>query len=351
MTLTHPVIGITLGEPAGIGPDILLQLIQDFQTKHPLVAISDVALIQSRAKLLGFNPVIEVVTAADLKKLTANPINHIYVLEVNGLNMPVIPGTPKIEHAQWVLQTIKTATELCAKQALDAMVTGPVQKSIINDAGILFSGHTEFIADTLNAFYQRSQAQALIPLMMLTSGDTLAHPLRVALATTHHALQKVPPLINEALLIEKMTSLHQGLQQFYGIEKPKILVAGLNPHAGEQGHLGMEELEVIIPALNKVQAQGIDVIGPLPADTLFTPRHLKAADAVLAMYHDQGLPVLKYASFGSGINVTLGLKIIRTSVDHGTALDLAGTQQADHSSLKAAITEAAFILSRKKHEI
>ena len=344
---TYQPIGITLGEPAGIGPDILLKLIHEHQFHRPLVAITDVNLIQNRAALLGFNPIIDVITEDDLKTLKPGPIHHIYVLQQNGLDEEVIPGFPKTDHAQWVLNTIKKATELCASGHLGAMVTGPVQKSIINDAGILFSGHTEYIADTLNSLYQNTDDNLLVPLMMLTSGEKLDHPLRVALVTTHHPVEKVPALITEALVIEKVTSLHKGMKTFYGIENPKILVAGLNPHAGEQGHLGMEEIDTIIPALKQVQDQGINAIGPLPADTLFTPRHLEDADAVLAMYHDQGLPVLKYASFGSGINVTLGLKIVRTSVDHGTALDLAGSLKADHSSLKAAITEAEFILSHK----
>jgi 4-hydroxythreonine-4-phosphate dehydrogenase len=207
------------------------------------------------------------------------------------------------------------------------MITGPVHKGVINDAGIAFSGHTEFLAEN-------TQTPKVV-MMLATKG------LRVALATTHLPLTEVPSAITEALLVQVITILHSDLKKKFGIEQPKILVAGLNPHAGESGHMGTEEVEIIQPCLDKLRHQGLDLIGPLPADTLFTPKYLESCDAVLAMYHDQGLPVLKYKGFGAAVNITLGLPIIRTSVDHGTALDLAGTGMAETGSLKTAIRYAA----------
>lgn len=340
---TAPV-GITLGEPNGIGPDIMLMLAAIHSFRQPLVVITDPELLRQRAERLGLAVMIQEVSETELLTLPPSPLATLCVLPIA---LPSIathhtPGILQPANASWVLQTIEKATLLCAAGKLAAMVTGPVQKSVINDAGIAFSGHTEYIAQTLS----NALAQPVEPLMMLTSGAMLPHPLRVALATTHHALKDVPQLIHFDLIFEKIKSLHTFMQSFYGLTNPRLLVAGLNPHAGEQGHLGMEELDIIKPAIAKAQANTINVVGPLPADTLFTPQRLEHADAVLAMYHDQGLPVLKYASFGGGINVTLGLPIIRTSVDHGTALDLAGTLKANTSSLKAALDEAFFILSR-----
>lgn len=342
-------IGITAGEPAGIGPDILVMLAAHSKFEQPLVAISSVLLLQQRAELLGIQLQLQYVSENDLATLKPSKPGYLYVLD---MPLPAEPchsvklGVPSKKTASWVLDTIKTATLLCAQKHLFALVTGPVQKSIINEAGIPFSGHTEYIADTLSAFFQKP----ISPLMMLTSGNVLPHPLRVALATTHHPVADLPKLITQELILKKIRSLHLSMQTAYGLARPHILVAGFNPHAGEQGHLGMEDLEEIAPAIAQAKAEGIDAQGPYPADTLFTPRMLRDTDAVLAMYHDQGLPVLKYASFGGAINVTLGLPIVRTSVDHGTALDLAGTIKADPSSLKAAVDEAQAILSKRMPE-
>lgn len=337
------IIGITLGEPAGIGPDILIMLAAVHQFKQPIIAISSIELLRQRVQLLGIQLNCLEIFEADLPKLKPQAPGTLYVFNIPlpepGIDCVTL-GAPSIKTAAWVLNTIQTATLMCAKHQIAAMVTGPVQKSIINAAKISFSGHTEYIAQTLSLFYNTR----IEPLMMLTSGNMLKQPLRVALATTHHPVADLPKLITQAKVFEKLQALHSSLQTFYGIEQPKILVAGFNPHAGEEGHLGMEDIEEIKPAIAQAQAQGIHAQGPLPADTLFTPHRLRDVDAVLAMYHDQGLPVLKYASFGGAINVTLGIPIIRTSVDHGTALDLAGSLKADPSSLKAAVEEAQVII-------
>jgi 4-hydroxythreonine-4-phosphate dehydrogenase len=236
-------------------------------------------------------------------------------------------------NAAYVLETLTRAVELCEGQNVAALVTGPVHKGVINDAGIEFTGHTEFLA-------QRTGAAT--PVMMLAAGR-----LRVALATTHVPLRDVAAVITEERLKAVVRVLARDLSLRFGLRRPRILVCGLNPHSGEQGHLGREEIDVIEPAMSELRAEGIDLTGPLPADTLFTPRYLRRADAVLAMYHDQGLPVLKYAGFGEAVNITLGLPIIRTSVDHGTALDLAGTGRADAGSLRAAIGMAARLALRQ----
>lgn len=236
---------------------------------------------------------------------------------------PVQAGTLNVENSQYVLNTLKVAMDGCLANNFDAMVTAPVQKSIINDAGIAFTGHTEFLADYTNT-------ERVV--MMLVGGG-----MRVALATIHLPLTQVSAAITAESLTRTIQILHHDLQQRFGIASPKIFVAGLNPHAGEGGYLGNEEINTITPVLNTLLAQGVQLIGPLPADTMYSPNNLKEADAFLAMYHDQGLAVLKYASFGEGVNVTLGLPIIRTSVDHGTALDIAGSGKADVGSLLAAI--------------
>lgn len=236
---------------------------------------------------------------------------------------PVEAGILNVENSQYVLNTLRVAMDGCLANSFDAMVTAPVQKSIINDAGIAFTGHTEFLADYTNT-------KRVV--MMLVGGG-----MRVALATIHLPLTQVSAAITADSLTRTIQILHHDLQQRFGITSPKIYVAGLNPHAGEGGYLGNEEINTIIPVLNTLRAQGMQLIGPLPADTMYSPNNLKEADAFLAMYHDQGLAVLKYASFGEGVNVTLGLPIIRTSVDHGTALDIAGSGKADVGSLLAAI--------------
>ncbi len=300
-----PRIAITTGEPAGIGPDLCVAL--SAMPNAELVLIGDEPLLQERARHLGLDPLD---TSAGIS------IQHI------GLAAPATAGTLDSSNAAYVLDTIRTAALGCQSGDFDAMVTAPVHKGIINDAGIAFSGHTEFIAELFDAK----------PVMVLAA-DTL----RVALATTHLPLSAVPAAINHDSIVDTLTTLHEELISRFGIAAPRILVCGLNPHAGESGHLGREEIDTIIPAIETAQRRGLNITGPLPADTLFTPHHLKDADAVLAMFHDQGLPVLKYAGFGNAVNITFGLPIIRTSVDHGTALDLAGSGRANGGSLQAAL--------------
>jgi 4-hydroxythreonine-4-phosphate dehydrogenase len=315
-------LAITPGEPAGIGPDIVLALAQrDWPAE--LVAVCDPELLQARAAALGLAINL---TEADF---SASPQPHragsLKVLPVK-LASPVTAGKLNTDNANYVLNTLKTATDACLAGQCQALVTAPVQKSVINDAGIAFSGHTEFLA-------ARCGAEKVV--MMLATRE-----LRVALATTHLPLRQVPDAITRDSLSQVLRITHQSLQQQFGIAQPRILVLGLNPHAGEGGHLGREELDVIIPTLDALRAAGLNLSAPLPADTAFTPKHLSQADAVLAMYHDQGLPVLKYQGFGRAVNITLGLPIIRTSVDHGTALDLAGTGGADTGSLEEALNQA-----------
>jgi 4-hydroxythreonine-4-phosphate dehydrogenase len=242
------------------------------------------------------------------------------------LAVPAIAGTLNPLNAPYVIETLRQAARGCLDNTYQAMVTGPVQKSVINDAGIPFIGHTEFLADETGT--------GLVVMMLATQ------ELRVALATTHLALKDVPAAITAELLLQTLGILHRDLQDKFGIAAPRIAVLGLNPHAGEGGHMGREEIETIIPVLEQLRATGMDLLGPLPADTAFNPKVLENCDAVFAMYHDQGLPVLKYSGFGRAINITLGLPIIRTSVDHGTALELAGTGAADWHSLEQALTIA-----------
>ncbi|WMP19373.1 4-hydroxythreonine-4-phosphate dehydrogenase PdxA [Thiothrix lacustris] len=325
-------IAITAGEPAGIGPDIILTLLQQQQWPVDLVIIADPAVLRDRARQLGIALRLRPYTPDEDQR----PCNagECFILPV-ACAEPVETGVLNPANAEYVLQTLRRATTGCLNGEFAAMVTAPLHKGIINDAGISFTGHTEFLAELTNAS---------LPVMMLTAGT-----LRVALATTHVPLGMVSFLITQALLEEVLVILHRDLQEKFGITDPHILICGLNPHAGEGGHLGMEEIDVIIPTIQHLQQQGMRLTGPLPADTLFTPRHLQGADAVLAMYHDQGLPVLKYAGFGKAINITLGLPIIRTSVDHGTALDLAGTGKAETGSLREAI-ELAVQLGKNKQK-
>jgi 4-hydroxythreonine-4-phosphate dehydrogenase len=313
---------ITPGEPAGIGPDLLLQLAQQPQAAE-LVAVGDIALLTARARQLNLPMALEPITLDSPR--APHHAGHLRVLPV-ALKATVKCGQLDVRNAPYVLETLTLAAHACLEGKADALVTGPVQKSIIADAGIAFSGHTEFLAELCHA---------PMPVMMLTAGR-----LRVALATTHLALKDVAAAITHERLDAVLRVLHHDLQTKFGIAQPRILCCGLNPHAGEGGHLGREEIETIVPTLDALRKDGIRVIGPLPADTLFTPKILEGADAVLAMYHDQGLPVLKYAGFGSAVNITLGLPILRTSVDHGTALELAGTGQADAGSFRAAIQSA-----------
>lgn len=315
-------IALTPGEPAGIGPDLCAMLAQQ---PHPaeLVVIADPALLQQRAAALGL----------PLRLLPCDPAaapvpqqpGELRVLPVP-LARAATPGRLDTANGPYVLETLRQAGQGCLDGAFAAIVTAPVHKGVINDAGVHFTGHTEFFAELTNA---------PLPVMMLT-----ADRLRVALATTHLPLKDVAAAITPERLSQVLRILEHDLRSKYALPRPRILVCGLNPHAGEGGHLGREEIEVIEPVLNGLRAQGLDLVGPLPADTLFTPRLLADADAVLAMYHDQGLPVLKHVGFGHAVNVTLGLPIVRTSVDHGTALDLAGSGRAEAGSLEAALNEA-----------
>lgn len=315
-------LAITPGEPSGIGPDLLVQLVQKPQ-KFELVAYADPELLEQRAAQLGLPLFLRTVTSDSPSQLNAGEL----AVHPIAVKAPVTPGALNPDNASYVLETLCKALADCQTNDCQAMVTGPVHKGVINDAGIPFSGHTEFLAE-------KTQTPKVV-MMLATEG------LRVALATTHIPLCEVPQAITTELLEQVIIILHRDLKQKFGITAPHILVSGLNPHAGENGHMGTEEIQIIEPCLEKLRAQGFNLQGPLPADTLFTPKYLDNCDAVLAMYHDQGLPVLKYKGFGAAVNITLGLPIIRTSVDHGTALDLAGTGKADTGSLKTAIRYAA----------
>jgi len=319
---TRKKIVITSGEPAGIGPDICLNL-PDIENTE-LYIITDRVLINERISQLSENIKINVHQDTDkLSEFYQKDKLNIIPLDLQSTSRP---GILNPENSRYVLQMLDLASDLCRQKKVNAMVTGPVQKSIINDAGFNFTGHTEYLADK----------SAATPVMMLATQS-----LRVALATTHLPLKDVSQAITKESLTETLTILHAFLKQQVGIKKPKILVCGLNPHAGENGNLGNEEIDTIIPVIEKLKKMNMDLLGPLPADTLFTSKYLDKADAVLAMYHDQGLPVLKFSGFGKAVNVTLGLPFVRTSVDHGTALDLAASGQASNSSLIEAISMAA----------
>lgn len=321
-----PRIALTAGEPAGIGPDLCVQLAQE-QRNFELVAIADPALLEDRAARLGLNLTIAEFNAEQTAK--QQPRGALSVMPIK-MATPSACGRLDPLNSAYVLDAIHHAAQSCLNGTFDAMVTAPVHKGIINDAGIAFSGHTEFIAEITGG----------MPVMMLATPG-----LRVALATTHLPLAKVSSAITQDGLIEVIRVLDHDLRQRFGISQPNIMVCGLNPHAGEGGHLGREEIDIIEPALEHLRCDGIRLYGPLPADTLFTPKYLDHADAVLAMYHDQGLPVLKHKGFGQAVNVTLGLPIVRTSVDHGTALELAGTGKANPGSLKFAVQTALQMIS------
>lgn len=335
MNNTLPTIAITAGEPAGIGPDLCIMLAH-MPLKARIVIVADQDILKARALQLGIDVNIVPFDASQLASHRGD--GKLTVLHC-AAKCPAVAGRLDANNSQYVLETLRTAAIGCLSSdhktsLFDAMVTAPVHKGIINDAGIAFSGHTEFLAELTNT----DQV-----VMMLVGGG-----MRVALATTHLPLKDVPQAITRESLETTLRILHHDLVRKFGIEKPRILVAGLNPHAGEDGYLGREEIEVINPVLEKLRTEGMNLAGALPADTLFAKHHLSKADAALAMYHDQGLPVLKHASFGEGVNVTLGLPIIRTSVDHGTALDLAGTGNIEIGSLLAAI-ELAISLAHHRH--
>ncbi|KAA1192033.1 4-hydroxythreonine-4-phosphate dehydrogenase PdxA [Pseudohalioglobus sediminis] len=317
-----PRLALTPGEPAGIGPDITLA-IAALDWDAEIVAIGDPALLRQRAQQLGLR--IELTDFDPSAPPARHTAGSLPVAPV-ALAAPCVAGKLETANAGYVIATLEQAITGCLEGTFAALVTAPVQKSVINDAGIPFSGHTELLAE-------RTGTPRVV--MMLASDS-----LRVALATTHLPLRDVPDAITPALLEETLTIVDRDLRRQFGLEQPRIAVLGLNPHAGEGGHLGREELEVIIPTLDTLRERGLDLAGPLPADTAFNPKVLDDCDVVFAMYHDQGLPTLKYAGFGKAVNVTLGLPIVRTSVDHGTALDLAGSGKADASSLQAALRMA-----------
>lgn len=323
-----PVIAVTSGEPAGIGPEICLRLLDARLGKlgARLVVLADRSLLDARAHRLG--------AAVRLRAWQAEAPASAEYLDV--LHVPLRaasnPGQLAAANSPYVLELLDRALAGCQSGEFAALVTAPVHKGVINDAGIPFTGHTEYLAE------KTGTARVV---MMLAGGG-----LRVALATTHLPLRAVPAALTQDSLEQTLRILHFEMKQKYGIDRPRILVAGLNPHAGEGGYLGSEEIEVITPVLERLRAEGMSLIGPLPADTMFTPPLLAQGDCVLAMYHDQGLTALKYASFGEGINVTLGLPIIRTSVDHGTALELAGSGRADAGSLFEAVEQAVEMVRR-----
>ncbi|MDE2092131.1 MAG: 4-hydroxythreonine-4-phosphate dehydrogenase PdxA [Gammaproteobacteria bacterium] len=321
-------IALTTGEPAGIGPDICVQLAQ---TPHAMeiVAIGDADLLRARARSLAL-------------PLTLIPYDQTgrHPLQVGQLRMlslklptPVIAGKLNPANSRYVMDILDRAVDGCLSGEFDAMVTAPVHKGVINDAGILFTGHTEYLA---------VRCKSPPPVMLLVAAG-----MRVALATTHLPLSKVSGALNQERLTHTLQILHADLQRRFGIPQPHILVLGLNPHAGEGGHLGREEIDVIAPVLDSLRAQNMRLTGPVAADTAFSKQRLVGVDAVLAMYHDQGLPVLKRIGFGQAVNITLGLPIIRTSVDHGTALELAGSGRTQHTSLAAAISMAVELSQRK----
>ena len=328
ISLRAPLV-VTAGEPAGIGPDLCVQLAAA-PPDIPLVVIADKYLLQQRAAQLYIPLQVRDYFASRENVIQPNTLMVIHVPLVAACHEGVLNAA----NSEYVLATLRRAAQGCLSGEFAGMVTAPVHKGIINDAGFNFSGHTEFLAELTGT------TQVV---MMLVGGG-----MRVALATTHLPLKDVPAAITPVLLEDVLHIIRHDLQHRFGITQPRILVAGLNPHAGEGGYLGREEIDVMIPVLDKLRAEGMNVSAPLPADTLFTPQKLAQCDCVLAMYHDQGLPVLKHASFGQGVNITLGMPIIRTSVDHGTALDLAGTGNADGGSLLEAIKLAAQ-MSKDEH--
>ena len=324
--MSHPILAITSGEPAGVGPDLCAALPRrDWPAR--LVVLGDRALIAARVHAV--EPSVEVI---DYQPGGSARPGAIEVLHVP-LAVPAVPGKLDAANGRYVLDILDRAIAGCKSGEFAGMVTAPVHKGIICDAGVPFSGHTEYLAEATGT---------PLVVMMLVGGG-----MRVALATTHLPLKDVSAAITRPLLTDTLRILHADLVRDFGLPAPRILVAGLNPHAGEGGHMGTEEIDTIIPVLDQLRAEGMDLVGPLPADTLFVPHTLQQGDAVLSMFHDQGLPVLKHASFGGGVNVTLGLPIIRTSVDHGTALDLAGSGRADPGSLFAAV-ELAITMAKAR---
>ena len=335
------MIAITPGEPAGIGPDLVVQAAQR-ERQMPWLVIADKNMLAARAQLLQLPLTLD----DNLQSPSLLP-GHLTVLHTPLANT-VIPGQLDIANVPGVMAALDAAIAGCMHDDYSALLTGPMQKSVVNDAGIAFSGHTEYLAE-------KSGVEDVVMLLMTDA-------MRVALATTHLPLAQVSNALTQPLLERRLHILNNTLRQQFAVAQPRILVAGLNPHAGEGGHLGSEEINVIQPVCEHLRSQGMDLVGPLPADTLFTPKYLQHADAdtlftpkylqhadaVMSMFHDQGLPVLKYSGFGQAVNVTLGLPFIRTSVDHGTALDIAGSGDADLGSLLAALTVASELITNKE---
>lgn len=338
--MNRPIIALTCGEPAGIGPEISLRAAWELRNELRCVLLGDAALLAQTAHDIDPQMRVAAISIQAWRNggLPDFPADRISVIDCP-VAEPVRAGQLDARNGRAVLQTLDLAVEGASNGAFAAMVTAPLQKSVINDAGVAFTGHTEYLAG----------ATKTPQVVMMLAGGESPH-LRVALATTHLALKDVPAAITGESLARTLDIIDADLRGKFGIAQPRILVTGLNPHAGENGYLGREEIEVIGPALQAAQQRGIDARGPYPADTLFQPKYLEGADCVLAMYHDQGLPVLKFASFGHGINITLGLPLIRTSVDHGTALDLAarGLGHADHGSMVVAIRAAADMARRQR---
>lgn len=326
--ITPPRLVITAGEPAGIGPDLCVQIAQQ-NLPCQLIIIADRNVLAQCAEKLGLPLQL---SAANWDEVQPHQVGHLSVMHVP-VAKPVVVGQLDADNSDYVLTTLQQAVEACSTHKADAMVTAPVHKGIISEAGIPFTGHTEYLSALTNSH----------AVMMLAGGG-----MRVTLATTHLPLKEVPAAITPERLETKLRIIHHDLVTRFLIKNPCIAVAGLNPHAGESGHLGREEIDIIIPVLEKLRQAGINLLGPLPADTLFNPSKLKEYDCIFVMYHDQGLPTLKHASFGHGVNISLGMPIIRTSVDHGTALELAGTGQADIGSMLAAI-ETAIMLTKNTH--
>ncbi|KGU80386.1 4-hydroxythreonine-4-phosphate dehydrogenase PdxA [Burkholderia pseudomallei] len=333
-------IAITTGEPAGVGPELTARALADAATRWPdarFTVLGDASLIAARAAAVGLDWTRMTAAGGGAHVADAHVANAHVAVAHRALAAPAEAGKLNPANGRYVLDLLDAAIDGALAGEYDAIVTAPLQKSTINDAGVPFTGHTEYLAERTRT-----------PHVVMMLAGTGERPLRVALATTHLPLRDVSAALTIDGLADTLSIIDRDLRGSFGLAAPRILVTGLNPHAGEHGYLGREEIDVIEPALERARAAGIDARGPYPADTLFQPRYLEHADCVLAMFHDQGLPVLKYATFGEGINVTLGLPIIRTSVDHGTALDLAGTGRADPDSLVAAIDTAVTMARHRR---
>lgn len=333
-------IAITTGEPAGVGPELTARALADAATRWPdarFTVLGDAGLIAARAAAVGLDWTCMTAAGGGAHVANAHVANAHVAVAHRALAAPAEAGKLNPANGRYVLDLLDAAIDGALAGEYDAIVTAPLQKSTINDAGVPFTGHTEYLAERTRT-----------PHVVMMLAGTGERPLRVALATTHLPLRDVSAALTIDGLADTLSIIDRDLRGSFGLAAPRILVTGLNPHAGEHGYLGREEIDVIEPALERARAAGIDARGPYPADTLFQPRYLEHADCVLAMFHDQGLPVLKYATFGEGINVTLGLPIIRTSVDHGTALDLAGTGRADPGSLVAAIDTAVTMARHRR---